>query len=91
MNKIDLVRNVAEEVALTKKDAAKAVEAIFDAISDELAKGEKVTLVGFGTFQAVDRAKKIGVNPATGEKLEISSRTVPKFKAGKSLKEAVRS
>ncbi len=67
------------------------LNAVFDTIADELARGENVTLVGFGVFKAVDRAKKTGRNPITGEKMGIPARTVPKFTAGKALKEAVRS
>ncbi len=91
MNKLDLARDVAEKAALTQKDASKAVDAIIESISEELAKGEKVTLVGFGTFRVVDCARTTGVNPATGEKLEIPARKVLRFKPGKPLKEAVRS
>ncbi len=91
MNKRALARDVAQKTKLTQKNASKAVDAIIESISEGLAKGEKVTLFGFGVFKAVDRAKRDGVNPATGEKLEIPARKVLRFKPGKPLKEAVRS
>ncbi len=91
MDKRALARDVAQKTKLTQKIASKAVDAIIASISEELAKGEKVTLVGFGTFRVVDRARTTGVNPATGEKLEIPARKVLRFKPGRPLKEAVRS
>lgn len=89
MNKSELIGSVAEKSGLTKKMANQAVEAVFDTISEALAQGDKVTLVGFGTFEVRDRAARKGVNPATGEPIEIPASRVPAFKAGKSLKEAV--
>lgn len=90
MTKDDLVNVVASKCGCSKKDAGEMLEAALDAITKEIAKGEKVALTGFGTFSASKRAARMGVNPKTGEKIKISARTVPKFKAGKSLKEAVK-
>ncbi|MGI6065105.1 MAG: HU family DNA-binding protein [Bacillota bacterium] len=89
MNKADLVNNVAEKAEITKKDAEKAVNAVFASISDALAVGDKVQLVGFGTFEVKERAARVGRNPQTGETIEISAAKVPGFKAGKGLKDAV--
>lgn len=89
MNKSELISRVADSTGLTKKAASDAVESVFSAISDALANGEKVTLVGFGTFEVRQRAARRGVNPATGTAIEIPATKVPAFKAGKSLKEAV--
>ena len=74
----------------SKKDAIAAVEAVFDVITKALSKGEEVAVVGFGTFKAVKRAARMGINPKTGEKIQIAAATKPKFKAGKVLKEAVK-
>jgi DNA-binding protein HU-beta len=90
MTKQDLTEKVAAEVGLSKKKAADAVTAVLDNIQLSLEKGEKVTLVGFGTFSVVKRASRIGVNPATREKIRIPAVKVPKFKPGKKLKEAVK-
>ncbi|SMF24517.1 DNA-binding protein HU-beta [Tistlia consotensis] len=89
MNKNDLVATVADSADLSKADAAKAVDAVFDAISAALAKGEEVRLVGFGTFAVATRAASEGRNPRTGEKIKIAASKQPKFKAGKGLKDAV--
>lgn len=89
MNKAELVERVSSEVGLTKKDANKAVDAITSAITDALARGEKVTLVGFGTFQVQRRKARQGVNPRTGSKINIPAKDVPKFKPGKALRQAV--
>lgn len=89
MNKSDLISQVAEKTGLTRKAAGEAVESVFSIISDALSNGEKVTLVGFGTFEVRERAARRGVNPATGEAIDIPATRVPAFKAGKSLKEAV--
>jgi Bacterial nucleoid DNA-binding protein len=89
VNKTELIARVAEKTSLTKKAAGDAVEAVLDTISEALASGEKVTIVGFGTFEVRDRAARRGVNPATGEAIEIPASRVPAFKAGKSLKEKV--
>lgn len=89
MTKTDLINAVAEKAELSKKDADKAVAAVFAAISESLVAGDKVQLVGFGTFEVRDRAAREGKNPATGEKIQIAATKVPAFKAGKALKEAV--
>lgn len=89
MTKTDLINAVAEKAKLSKKDADKAVAAVFAAISESLVAGDKVQLVGFGTFEVRDRAAREGKNPATGEKIQIAATKVPAFKAGKALKEAV--
>lgn len=89
MNKTDLVKAVAD-AGLTKKDAEKAVAAVFGAIEGALAKGDKVQLIGFGTFEVRERAAKEGRNPKTGEKITIAASKVPAFKAGKALKDAVK-
>jgi DNA-binding protein HU-beta len=89
MNKSDLVNAVAEKAEFTKKDADKAVAAVIDSITDALKSGEKVQLVGFGTFEVRNRAAKQGHNLRTGEPMTIPASKLPAFKAGKSLKEAV--
>lgn len=89
MNKTELIARVAEKTDLTKKAAGDAVEAVLETITEALAEGNKVTLVGFGTFEVRDRAARRGVNPATGEAIDIPASRVPAFKAGKSLKETV--
>ena len=89
MNKAQLVEKVASEVGLTKKDTNNVVDAITQAITNSLAKGEKVALVGFGTFQVQRRKTRQGVNPQTGAKITISAKDVPKFKPGRNLREAV--
>ena len=89
MNKTELISAVAEKAEMTKKDAEKAVNALFASIEEALAKGEKVQLVGFGTFEVRERAARTGRNPQTGEEIQIAASKVPAFKAGKALKEAV--
>ena len=89
MNKADLVAAVAEKADMSKKDAEKAVKAVFDAIEESLAANEKVQLVGFGTFEVKDRAERTGRNPQTKETITIPASKVPGFKAGKALKDAV--
>jgi DNA-binding protein HU-beta len=89
VNKSELVTAVAEKSGLSKKAASEAVEAVLETISQALATGEKVTLVGFGTFEVRHRAARKGVNPATGAPIDIPATVVPAFKAGKNLKEAV--
>lgn len=89
MNKTELVNAVAEKAELTKKDAEKAVSAVFASIEEALSRGEKVQLVGFGTFEVRDRAERTGRNPKTGEEIVIPASKVPAFKPGKALKEAV--
>lgn len=89
MNKNDLVEAVAEKTDLSKADAAKAVDAVFDSITKSLKKGEEVRLVGFGTFNVAKRAASEGRNPRTGAKIKIPASKQPKFRAGKGLKDAV--
>ncbi len=89
MNKNDLVAAVADNAGLTKADAGKAVDSVFDAIADALKKGDDVRIVGFGTFAVASRKATTGRNPRTGETIQISASKQPKFKAGKGLKDAV--
>jgi len=89
VNKADLVASVAEKADLTKKDAERAIAAVFDSITTALANGEKVQLVGFGTFEVRQRAARKGRNPQTRAEIEIPATRVPVFKAGKLLKDAV--
>jgi len=90
MNKAELIEQVASQTGSTKRTSGKAVDAVVSAISDCLAKGEKVTLVGFGTFQVVNRKARKGVNPQTRETIQIPAKKVPKFVPGKGLREKVR-
>lgn len=89
MTKTDLINAVAEKAEFSKKDAEKAVNAVVASISDSLVSGEKVQLVGFGTFEVRDRKAKEAINPATKEKIQVPAKKAPVFKAGKALKEAV--
>ena len=89
MNKTELVADMAEQTNLSKKDAEAALKAFIDVVSEELKKGEKVQLVGFGTFEVSERAAREGRNPQTGETMEIKASKTPKFKAGKALKDAL--
>jgi DNA-binding protein HU-beta len=89
VNKNDLIAVVAEMSGLSKGDATKATDAVFDAITDALKKGDEVRLVGFGTFLVSQRAAAEGRNPRTGETIQIPASKAPKFKAGKALKDAV--
>ena len=89
MNKNDLISAVAESSGLTRSDATKAVESVFDSITATLKKGDDVRLVGFGTFSVSKRKASTGRNPRTGEPMEIKASTQPKFKAGKGLKDSV--
>lgn len=89
MNKTELVAAVAEKAGLSRKDAEAAVKAFTDVVSDELVKGEKIQLVGFGTFEVSERAAREGRNPKTGETMKIEASKTPKFKAGKALKDMV--
>lgn len=84
-----MVSSVAEKAEITKKEAEKVVSAVFASVEEALAKGEKVQLVGFGTFEVKERAARTGRNPKTGEEIEIPATRVPSFKPGKSLKENV--
>ena len=87
MNKTEFIAAVAEEAGLSKTDAAKAVKAFTDVVVEEMKKGEKIQLVGFGTFEVSERAERTGRNPQTGETMEIKASKTPKFKAGKALKD----
>lgn len=89
MNKTELIADVAEKAGISKKAAGEAVDAVFDSITDALKSGDKVTLIGFGTFEVRNRAARTGVNPATGKPIQIAASRVPAFKAGKSLKDAI--
>jgi DNA-binding protein HU-beta len=89
MNKQDLIAAVADAAGLTKADASKAVEGVFDTITATLKKGGDVRLVGFGTFSVTKRKASVGRNPRTKEPMQIKASTQPKFKAGKGLKDAV--
>ena len=89
MNKTELIAAVAEASGISTKDAEKAVSATVDTIVDAIAKGDKVQLVGFGTFEQRQRNARTGVDPRTGNKIEIAASKVPAFKAGKAFKDAV--
>lgn len=89
MNKTELVASVAEKAGLSKKDAEKAVSAVFESITESLKAGDKVALVGFGTFDVKERAERECKNPRTGETVISPATRVPGFKAGKGLKDAV--
>jgi len=89
MNKAELAEEVSTETGLTKAASGRVVSGITDAITDALARGERLTLVGFGTFQAVARKARRGRNPQTGETIQIPAKKVPRFKPGKGLREAV--
>ena len=89
MNKTELVAAVAEQADISKKDAEKALKAFVDVVTEEMKKGEKVQLVGFGTFEVRERAAREGRNPQTGKTMKIEACKAPKFKAGKALKDAV--
>ena len=89
MNKTELVAAIANNAEISKKDAEKALKAVVDVITDELKKGEKVQLVGFGTFEVSERAARTGRNPQTGKEMTIAASKAPKFKAGKALKDSV--
>lgn len=90
MTKEQLLEAMASKANITKKQAGEALDAVLDGITDSLKKGKTVTLTGFGTFQTSKRSAREGRNPATGEKIKIPATTVPKFKAGKGLKDAVK-
>ena len=89
MNKTELVADIAEKSELTKKDAEKALKAFTDVVAEELKKGEKIQLVGFGTFEVAERPAREGRNPLTGKAMQIAASKSPKFKAGKALKDTV--
>ncbi len=90
MNKSELVDLVAEKAGMSKKDSEKAVKAVLDSVTEGLVKGDKVQLVGFGTFEVRSRKEREGRNPATGEKIKIEALKVPAFKPGKALKDKVK-
>lgn len=90
MNKTELVAIIADKAGIAKKDAEKALAAFVDTVADELKKGEKIQLVGFGTFELRERAARTGINPQTGASIEIAASKNPVFKAGKALKDAVK-
>ena len=89
MNKTELVAAIAENTELSKKDAEKALKAFTDVVAEELKKGEKIQLVGFGTFEVAERPARDGRNPLTGKAMKIPASKSPKFKAGKALKDTV--
>ena len=87
MNKSEFIAKLAEDSAMKKSDAEKFLDAFVANVKDLMAKGDKLQIVGFGTFEAKDRAAKTGINPATGEKIEIAACKVPSFKPAKALKD----
>lgn len=89
MNRTELVAAIAKKTELSRKDAEKALKAFTEVVADELKKGEKIQLVGFGTFEVSERAARTGRNPQTGDAMEIKASRTPKFKAGKALKDSV--
>ncbi len=89
MTKVELVAKIADKCGSTKKDAEKALTAVIESVTEALQAGDKVSLIGFGTFEVKERASKEGVNPRTGKKIWIAARKVPTFKAGKALKDSV--
>ena len=89
MNRVELVAAMADKAGLAKKDAEKALKAFTDVVAEELKKGEKILLVGFGTFEVSERAAREGRNPRSGETMTIAACKAPKFKAGKALKDAI--
>lgn len=90
MNKSELISQVAETSELSKKDATKAVDAVFEAIAGALQGGDKVQLVGFGNFEVRERSARKGRNPQTGEEIEIAASKIPAFKPGKALKDGIK-
>ena len=89
MNKADLVAAMAEKAGVSKKDAEVSLKAFTDVVAEELKKGEKIQLVGFGTFEVSERAARTGRNPQTGAEMTIAASKAPKFKAGKALKDSL--
>ena len=89
MNKADLVAAMAEKAGVSKKDAEASLKAFTDVVAEELKKGEKIKLVGFGTFEVSERAARTGRNPQTGAEMTIAASKAPKFKAGKALKDSL--
>ena len=90
MNKSDLIGTVSEKTDISKKDAEKVINAVFESMSEALAQGDKIQVIGFGTFEVRQREAREGRNPATGAKIQIPAVKVPVFKAGKGLKERVK-
>ncbi|XLG20089.1 HU family DNA-binding protein [Bacillus cereus] len=90
MNKTELIKNVAQNAEISQKEATVVVQTVVELITNTLAAGEKVQLIGFGTFEVRERAARTGRNPQTGEEMQIAASKVPAFKAGKELKEAVK-
>ena len=90
VNKGQLVDTIANQTDLSKKEVISVLEALLDTLTEEMRKGNKITLTGFGTFRTAKRAARQGRNPQTGETIQIAAATLPKFKAGKGLKEAVK-
>ncbi|MCJ8011093.1 HU family DNA-binding protein [Paenibacillus sp. KQZ6P-2] len=90
MNKSELISQVSEAAELSKKDATKAVDAVFESIAQALQSGDKVQLVGFGNFEVRERSARKGRNPQTGEEIEIPSSKIPAFKPGKALKDGIK-
>nr|WP_027870721.1 HU family DNA-binding protein [[Eubacterium] cellulosolvens] len=90
MNKTELIAAISEQTELTKKQSEEALKAFVDVVADALKKGDKVQLVGFGTFEVSERAARTGRNPRTNETIEIAASRTPKFKAGKALKDLVK-
>ena len=89
MNKAELVAKVADKTGFKKKDAESVLKAFTDVVAEELKKGEKIQLVGFGTFEVSERAARTGRNPQTGAEMKIAASKAPKFKAGKALKDSI--
>ncbi len=89
MNRVELIAAMADKAGLAKKDAEKALKAFTDVVAEELKKGDKIQLVGFGTFEVSERAAREGRNPRSGETMTIAACKAPKFKAGKALKDAI--
>ena len=89
MNKAELVKAIAEKTGLTQKDAEAAVKAYTEVVTEQLKAGEKVQIVGFGTYEVSERAERTGRNPLTGAEMTIAASKAPKFKAGKALKDAI--
>ncbi len=89
MNKAELVLAIAEKADISKKDAEKALKAFTDVVAEGMKKGEKIQLVGFGTFEVSERAERVGRNPQSGKEMKIPASKAPKFKAGKALKDMI--
>lgn len=90
MNKAELVDEISGKVGLTKKETQNVIDALTETVGDALSRGEKVSLVDFGTFRVIHKEARRGVNPQTGEELQIPAKKVPKFRAGKGLREKVK-